>query len=119
MRKNKRRVAKIVIATSILLRISNGSGCITAVKPSIQNILKILLPTTFPIAISACFLSAATTEVASSGRLVPIATTVNPIIASLIPIFVARSTAPSTIHFPQRVNPTKPSNMNMMDFHVG
>ena len=91
----------------------------TAVKPRIQNILKILLPTTFPIAISDCFLRAATTEVASSGRLVPTATTVSPIIASLIPMRVASSTAPSTIHFPQMVNPTRPSSIKMMDFQTG
>ena len=44
--------------------------------------LNIFEPTTLPIAISDCFLIAATTEVANSGTLVPAATIVNPIIAS-------------------------------------
>ena len=60
-------------------------GIMTAVTPSIKRTLNMLEPTAFPIAMSALFFNDATTEVISSGRLVPIATTVSPIKASLIP----------------------------------
>jgi len=78
------------------------------VIPSIQNTLNILLPITLPIAISVCFLRAATTEVASSGRLVHTATTVSQMTASLIQMRVANCTAQSTIHFPPSVRPMSP-----------
>jgi len=71
----------------------------------------------FQIAISVCFFIAATTLVASSGRLVQIATTVKPIRASLRPNDLAISTAQSTIHFHQNVKPTRPSIIKIIDFH--
>lgn len=57
-------------------------------------------PTILPIAISVFLLNAATTEVISSGRLVPIATIVSPIICSDNPISLATSTALSTLISP-------------------
>lgn len=54
------------------------------VAPNTSNILKILLPTIFPIAISDWRFIEATTEVTSSGALVPNATIVSPIIDSEI-----------------------------------
>jgi len=53
-------------------------------SPRIPRMLKTFDPITFPIAISECLRMAATTEVASSGVLVPAATIVRPITASLI-----------------------------------
>ena len=66
---------------------------INAVIPRIPSILKIFEPTTFPTAISDSFLYEARTTVISSGRLVPMATTVSPIIASLTPIDLATAIA--------------------------
>ena len=60
-------------------------GVIVALQPNTKNILKRLEPITFPIAISGFFFNAATTEVANSGREVPPATKVKPIIDSLTP----------------------------------
>ena len=62
----------------------------------------------FPIAISVFFLRAATTEVASSGRDVPMATMVNPIIVSLRPKLLAIILALSTLHFPPKNNAANP-----------
>ena len=62
-----------------------------------SSILKIVLPTTLPIAISAlCFL-AAVTDVASSGRDVPRATMVRLIKRSLRPAIRAIAVAASTV----------------------
>ena len=51
-------------------------GEINADTPNIRKVLKILEPTTFPMAISTFFFRAATREVANSGREVPIETIV-------------------------------------------
>ncbi len=56
-------------------------GIIIAVMPSISKILNTFEPTALPIAMSASFFIDATAEVTNSGRLVPIATMVNPITA--------------------------------------
>ena len=53
------------------------------VKPKIRKILNIFEPTMLPMAISVFFLSAAVMFVAISGSEVPMATSVNPINASL------------------------------------
>ena len=55
------------------------TGVIRAVVPTIKRMLKMLLPTIFPMAISALCFRAADTLVTSSGRLVPNATMVSPI----------------------------------------
>ena len=60
-------------------------GLTTELVPAIARILNRLEPTIFPIAISGFFLSAETTDVASYGKLVPAATIVSPITASLTP----------------------------------
>ena len=65
-------------------------------KPMINMILKIFDPITFPTAISFSFLIEATTLVTSSGRLVPTATIVKPIISSYTPNILAASIAPFT-----------------------
>jgi len=114
---NNNNVANIVIKISIFEEPLNGRGFIVAVNQSIQNILKILLQTTFQIAISVCFFIAATTLVASSGRLVQIATTVKPITASLRPNHFAITTAQSTIHLPQSVSQTSHIIIKIIDFH--
>lgn len=78
---NNNKLAQIFTNISMLLDLLNGRGFILALIPNIQKVLKIFEPTTFPIAISDCFLYAATADAANSGNEVPIATTVSPITA--------------------------------------
>jgi hypothetical protein len=73
-----------------------GRFAIEPVNPRTNSILKILLHTIFPIAISDCFLSEAITEVTSSGADVPKATIVRPIIDSGTSNAVAIPTAEFT-----------------------
>ena len=110
-------VAKTVIKTSIIIMLENGNGFIIAETPKIQNILNMFDPTTLPTAMSTFFLYAATAEVASSGKDVPTATTVSPISAWLTPKLLAKATAPSTIHFPPKVNPINPAMIIKVDFN--
>ena len=88
-----------------------GSGFKIAETPIIKKILKILDPTTFPIAISDFFFKEATTDVARSGKYVPTAITVNPINDELISNHLAIKTAPSTINFPPTNKPKTPNNI--------
>ena len=55
------------------------------VNPTTAKMLKIFDPMIFPIEISNSFLNTATKVVTTSGRLVPIATIVNPMILSETP----------------------------------
>ena len=76
---------RIAIPVSIINLLSKGTVQISAVVPITNRILKILLPTMFPMAIPAFPLFAAVTDVTSSGSDVPSATMVSPINLSLIP----------------------------------
>ena len=98
MQAKSSKLAKMTTPTSMLLLILKGSGFTTELIPRTKKILKIFEPTTLPIAISTFLFFAATAEVASSGRDVPIATMVSPAKDWLIPKFNAICTAPSTIH---------------------
>jgi len=69
-------VAAAEITTSVIFAIAKGRGVMLAEIPRIKNMLKMLLPTTFPIAISLLPLYAAMRLVASSGSEVPAATIV-------------------------------------------
>lgn len=66
--------AATATAESIRNLLSNGTLQINAVVPITKRMLKILLPTIFPMAIPALPLLAAVTEVTSSGSDVPKAT---------------------------------------------
>ncbi len=66
-------------------------------------------PTTLPTARSASPLRAASKEVASSGIVVPIATTVKPIAAGVIPRRCAIPTAASTRRLPPIPSPASPA----------
>ena len=68
---------------------AKGTGRINAESPMTNNMLNILLPTIFPMAMSAFPFLAAITLVTSSGSDVPNATIVSPIIRLLIPISFA------------------------------
>ena len=95
-----------------------GAGLTTNAVPKINKTLKILLPTTYPIAMSDFFLKAATRDVASSGREVPTATIVTPIIRSDIPAIVAIPTAPSTKILPPPTRPQRPRTIKIMDLGI-
>ena len=76
-------------------------GVNTALNPNTINKLQILDPTTLPIATLALpplikHEIESDTETASSGQLVPIATTVKPMISGEIFAFFAKATDPST-----------------------
>ncbi len=79
-----------------------------ALVPITNKILKIFEPTILPIAISAFPRLAAVTEVTNSGRDVPNATMVNPIIRSLTPKYFAIPLAPSTAKLEPRTTITIP-----------
>lgn len=70
-------------AMSMLLIFPIGRGDRLALHPNTKNTLNRLLPMTLPMAIPGFFFKAAVTEVASSGREVPPATSVSPMIESL------------------------------------
>ena len=70
--------------------------------------LKMLLPTTLPTAMSRSPLIVASTDVASSGSDVPAATIVRPITSSESPKLSAISTALSTIQFEPTTRSTRP-----------
>lgn len=95
------------------------SGVIVADAPRTRNILKILLPTTLPIAMPGFPFRAAATEVASSGREVPQATMVSPMTASLTPNALAISDAPLTKRSPPNMSAARPAMINSDAFVVG
>lgn len=88
-------------------------------NPSIQKILKIFDPTIFHTAISLCHFRAAMTDVANSGKDVPIATIVKPITISDIPKDRAIVTAQSTNIFPPKKRPTRPPRMKTVERGMG
>ena len=92
---------------------------ILALHPNTKKILKRLLPITLPMAISGFFFNAATMEVASSGREVPPATKVRPIIDSLTPRLRAIPVAPSTNNCPPYISAARPPMIYRVDFHQG
>ena len=86
--------------------------------PNTKKTLNRLDPITFPIAISGFFFKAATTEVANSGREVPIATRVNPITDSPTPNDRATSLDPSTKSRPPKIKATSPPTIYNKQRHV-
>lgn len=81
-------------------------GANKAVQPTIINVLKMLLPTTLPMAISALPLRAEDTLTVSSGAEVPNATMVSPITMGGMRKRLATEAAPS-------VNPLAPRRMRI------
>ncbi len=69
-----------------------------AVRPKTDAILKMLDPIKFPREMAFSCFTAAITDAASSGTLVPMATMVTEITRSLTPKDKARSLAPNTNH---------------------
>jgi len=90
-------------------RCSIDSPLIAADKPRIARMLKVLLPTTLPMATSALPLSAPLTDTAISGALVPNATTVRPITMGATPSLAAIEEAPRTSHSAPKTRQTSPA----------
>ena len=111
---NNKIPTKIFTRTSNMEFSFNSTGAITVETPRIKNILKMFDPTTFPIAMSTFFLRTATMEVASSGREVPMETTVKPITLSERPMASAISTALVTINLPPSTSPPNQRIRNRM-----
>ena len=82
---------------------------IDAVSPRITSTFIILLPTTFPMVISALPFIAEEMLTAASGALVPIATIVRPMISWGIPSLEAIPAAPSTNQSAPLISITKPN----------
>ena len=80
--------------------------------PNTNNKLQIFEPTTFPIEISLFPLKEAIALTASSGALVPNATTVSPIINVDTPNAFAKLELPSTKQSAPFTNTTKPTTNN-------
>ena len=74
---------------------STDRGVIIDTNPKTDNILNKLEPIIFPTEMECSFLTAANTEVTSSGKDVPKATTDIPIIKSFTPMIFAKPMAPS------------------------
>ena len=104
----KRIVTAVIKIVSIMATTLTAIGCIKAAKPKTNNILNILEPITFPIAISVSPFFTAITEVTSSGSDVPIATIVRPTKLALIPNDVAILVAEFTTKSPPNTIPTIP-----------
>ena len=86
-------------------------GLIAVEAPNIRSKLNILDPNTFPKAISFSPFKAATTDVTSSGRDVPIATIVRPTSFSLMFKDKAIAVAESTTKLPPITIPAIPTNI--------
>ena len=86
-----------------------------AVAPKAKKILKIIVPTIPPTAISTSPFLAATIAVTISGKEVPAATIVNPIRFCDTPHCDATATAESTTNTPPPNNPANPPRINQVD----
>ena len=81
--------------SKLKILLSMDRGFIIDTNPKTDNILNKLEPIIFPTEIECSFLTAANTEVTSSGKDVPKATTDIPIIKSFTPMIFAKPMAPS------------------------
>ena len=81
--------------SKLKILLSMDRGVIIDTNPKTDNILNKLEPIIFPTEIECSFLTAANTDVTSSGKDVPKATTDIPIIKSFTPMIFAKPMAPS------------------------
>ena len=88
---------------------STAIGVIAAESPRMIRMFIILLPTIFPMVMSAFPFNAAEMLTAASGALVPMATMVKPIISWGIFNFSAIAEAPSRNAVPEKMPPTQTS----------
>ena len=101
---------------SIIFSRINATGLMADATPRTIRILKILEPTAFPTAISTSFFLAATTEVTSSGREVPMETMVSPTSVWLIPRSMAMRLAASTVRSPPKAMASAPPTIKRILF---
>ena len=80
--------------SKLKILLSTDKGVIIETNPKTDNILNKLEPKILPTEIECSFLTIANTEVTSSGKDVPKATTDMPIIKSLTPMILAKPMAP-------------------------
>ena len=98
----------------VILVLATFIGSTTAVTPTIINTLKMLLPTTLPIAISVLPLKEDMRLTMSSGAEVPNATIVKPITRSLTPHYLATAAEPSVRQLaPRRIYAIPPMRNRM------
>jgi hypothetical protein len=88
--------------------VETTSGASSAQAPRMNSTLKMLEPTTLPTAMSELPLRPACRLTASSGELVPNATTVRPITSGEMPAIAARDEAPRTRSSPPTIRKSKP-----------
>ena len=105
----------ISFQTVLLLTIR---GVMIAETPRIRRIFAILLPTTFPMAISDDPSRTEKILTISSGAEVPNATTVSPITMGVIPNFLAREDAPRTRVSAPAIKITKPIIRKIMIYSI-
>ena len=113
---------KIIYGISIrTVDLATANVVIVAVMPKMIRIFKILLPTIFPMVISAFPFSAAVVLTAASGALVPMATIVRPITSCGTPKRSAIPELPSTNQSAPLTsikNPPASNNNSMIIFIV-
>ena len=97
---------------------SKDIGLTEAVSPTMNRILNISEPITFPIAKSVSPFLVAITLVTSSGSDVPIAIIVNAITFSATPSCLASPDAPLTTNCPPPTIPAIPITRNSASFHL-
>src|SRR5690606_22793890 len=90
-------------------------GTMTAEIPRMRSTLKMLLPTTFPREMSAWPRTDATTLTASSGALVPNATTVNPMTRGEMPMAAATRASPRASASAPTVRIARPATTRRRD----
>ena len=91
----------------------------TAEEPSTKKVLKMLDPTTLPIAMSTLFFIAATTDVASSGSDVPMEMIVRAMTRSEMPRSRAKRVAKKTMALPPPLSRSSPARSIRSAFFDG
>lgn len=107
MTNNKKVTAGIIRMSRDKISCGTLMGAMMAATPTTAKVLKILEPMTLPAISSSPFLAAMMDDT-SSGRLVPTATMVKPMMTSDKPMAVAILTAPHTIMRELKTSTTKP-----------
>ena len=79
------KLAMAKMMSCLFIRGSKGKGMMSALTPKTIKMFKMLEPKTLPMAMPEFFFVAATIDVMSSGKEVAVATTVRPMVLSLMP----------------------------------
>ncbi len=98
---------------------STGRGQITPAMPTTAKALKKFEPIILPMTRACSFFLVAAMAEASSGKLVPTATMVSPMMMSLIPMNVAMPTAPQISRRELAISKIKPARSQNTAFFIG